>query len=183
MANPINYTYNSGFASVISRGPHLLGKTVFGRFSWFFCGFFRGFLVALSWPSFWSNFTRTRAGKANFTARHCLNLHCVFPVEPQSPNGKNINLHKKWGFRRFHKERREPHFLRKKCAFCTQKVPFPHFLRLFLESAETPLFVQINVFAVWALRLDRKYTSFTHIFRYQASASVSNVLTPKPALY
>ena len=29
---------------------------------------------------------------------------CVFPVEPQSPNGKNINLHKKWGFRRFQKE-------------------------------------------------------------------------------
>ena len=26
---------------------------------------------------------------------------CVFPVEPQSPNGKNMNLHKKWGFRRF----------------------------------------------------------------------------------
>ena len=43
------------------------------------------------------------------------------------------------------------HFLRKKCGF-------PHFLALFLESAETPLFVQINVFAVWALRLDRKYT-------------------------
>ena len=28
---------------------------------------------------------------------------CVFPVEPQSPNGKNINLLKKWGFRRFQK--------------------------------------------------------------------------------
>ena len=43
--------------------------------------------------------------------------------------------------------------------FLTQKVPvFLRFLALFLESAETPLFVQINVFAVWALRLDRKYT-------------------------
>ena len=35
---------------------------------------------------------------------------------------------------------------------------FPHFLALFVESAGTPLFLQINVFAVWALRLDRKYT-------------------------
>ena len=35
---------------------------------------------------------------------------------------------------------------------------FRHFSALFLESAETPLFVQINVFAVWPLRLDRKYT-------------------------
>ena len=101
-----------------------------------------------------------------------LDLHsydCVFPVELQRPNGKNINLHKKWGFSRFQKECRkvrekcgEPHFL---CIFCTlfvQKVRFSalftHFLALFLESAETPLFVQINVFAVWPLRLDRKYT-------------------------
>ena len=44
------------------------------------------------------------------------------------------------------------HFLHKKCGFA-------HFLALFLESAETPLFVQINVFAVRALRLDRKYTN------------------------
>ena len=28
------------------HGPHLLGKTVFGRFSWLF----RGFSVAFSWP-------------------------------------------------------------------------------------------------------------------------------------
>ena len=61
------------------------------------------------------------------------------------------------------KSAREPHFL---CIFCTlfvQKVRFSalfvHFLALFLESAETPLFVQINVFAVWPLRLDRKYTT------------------------
>ena len=69
---------------------------------------------------------------------------CVFPVERQSPNGKHIILHKKWGFRRFQKE--------------CQKVGFPHFLALFLEPAETPLFVQINVLAVRALTLDRKYT-------------------------
>ena len=82
-------------------------------------------------------------------------VRCVFPVEPQSPNGKNINVHKKCGFRRFQKEHQKvrktalfAHFLRKKCGF-------PHFLVLFLESAETTLFVQINVFAVWALRLDR----------------------------
>ena len=77
------------------------------------------------------------------------------------PKRQNINLHKKWGFRRFqkecHKVRRTAlftHFLRKKCGF----LHFSHFLVLFLESAETPLFVQINIFAAWALRLDRKYT-------------------------
>ena len=89
---------------------------------------------------------------------------CVFPVEPQRPNGKNINLHKKWGFRReCQKVRRTALFWRKKCTKNNaQKVRFSalfaHFLALFLESAETPLFVQINVFAVWPLRLDRKYT-------------------------
>ena len=38
---------------------------------------------------------------------------------------------------------------------------FPHFLALFLESAENPLFVQINaLLAVWALmKVDRKYTT------------------------
>ena len=52
----------------------------------------------------------------------------------------------------------KPPFCVKKCALFTQKVRFSALLALFLESAETPLFVQINVFAVWALRLDRKYT-------------------------
>ena len=47
-------------------------------------------------------------------------------------------------------------FAQKVCKKCG----FPHFLALILESAGTPLFVQINVFAVWALRLDRKYTTF-----------------------
>ena len=42
--------------------------------------------------------------------------------------------------------------MRKKCGS-------PHFSALFLESAETPLFVQINVFAILPLRLDRKYTT------------------------
>ena len=42
--------------------------------------------------------------------------------------------------------------VRKECGFA-------HFLVLFLESAEAPLFVQIKVFAVRVLRLDRKYTS------------------------
>ena len=31
--------------SCLFRGPHLLGKTVFGSFSWLF----RGFFVAFSW--------------------------------------------------------------------------------------------------------------------------------------
>ena len=74
--------------------------------------------------------------------------HCVVPVEPQSPNGNNINLHKKWGFRRFQKE----------CQKVLKTALFAHFLALFLESAETPLFVQISVVAVRALRLDRKRT-------------------------
>ena len=45
------------------------------------------------------------------------------------------------------------HFLRKKCGS-------PHFSALFGTLSGiggTPLFVQINVFAVWPLRLDRKY--------------------------
>ena len=50
-------------------------------------------------------------------------------------------------------------FLRKKYAFFTQKVRFSAlFGTKFLVLAETPLFVQINVFAVWALRLDRNCT-------------------------
>ena len=53
------------------------------------------------------------------------------------------------------------HFLRKKCGS-------PHFSALFLESAETPLFVQINVFAVWPLRLDRKYTILINICVFEA---------------
>ena len=94
---------------------------------------------------------------------------CVFPVELQRPNGKNINLHKKWGFRRFQKECRKvpkvrrtalfAHFLYTFCAKSSVFRTFRHFPALFLESAETPLFVQINVFAVWPLRLDRKYTN------------------------
>ena len=46
----------------------------------------------------------------------------------------------------------------KKCAKSVVLRTFRHFPALFLESAETPFFVQINVFAVWPLRLDRKYT-------------------------
>ena len=87
---------------------------------------------------------------------------CVFPVEPQVPKGKNINLHKKRGFRHCQKKCGKSVENRTFCVKNAQKVWFasesPHFLALFLESAETPLFVQINVFAVWDLRLDRKYT-------------------------
>ena len=60
----------------------------------------------------------------------------------------------------------KPHFLRKKCApFCAKSAVFRTFWRSFWESAETPLFVQINVFAVWALRLDQKYTIVTVPFQ------------------
>ena len=48
----------------------------------------------------------------------------------------------------------------KKCAkSAVLRTFFAHFSALFLESAETPLFVQIKVFAVWPLRHDRKYTT------------------------
>ena len=81
-------------------------------------------------------------------------LHCVFLVKPQSPNGK------------------------KKARVCTKsgvladsrkKGGFPHFLALFLESAENPLLAQINVFAVWALRLDRTCTTLTRKILQQNS--------------
>ena len=55
------------------------------------------------------------------------------------------------------------HFLYTFCAKSAVLRTFRHFSALFLESAETPLFVQINVLAVWPLRLDRKYT--TTVFR------------------
>ena len=51
------------------------------------------------------------------------------------------------------------HFLYTFCAKSAVLRTFRYFLALFLESAETPHFVQINVFAVWPLRLDRKYTT------------------------
>ena len=55
--------------------------------------------------------------------------NCVFPVKRQRPNGKNINLHKKWGFRRFKKECRKV----RRTAFFAQNVykkcrQTPHFL-------------------------------------------------------
>ena len=59
-------------------------------------------------------------------------------------------------------------FLHKQCGFA-------HFLALFLASAETPLFVQINVLPVRALRLDRKYTSLN-------STEVPKVGIPKQGI-
>ena len=100
-------------------------------------------------------------------------LGCAFPVEPQSPNGKNINLHKRWGFRRFQKEqqkvRKTALFMQKVCKKVHKKCGVAHFLLLFLELAETSLFVQINVFAVRALRLDRKYTNIGSLFHNHLS--------------
>ena len=46
--------------------------------------------------------------------------------------------------------------------FCAKNAvlrTFRYFLALFLESAETPLFVQINVFGRLASEARRKYTS------------------------
>ena len=53
------------------------------------------------------------------------------------------------------------HFLYTFCAKSAVLRTFRHFSALFLESAETPLFVQINVFAVWPLRLDRSLKCVT----------------------
>ena len=64
--------------------------------------------------------------------------------------------------------------LYKKCAKSAVLRTFRHFSALFLESAETPLFVQINVFAVWPLRLDRKYTILEAVYKkYVSSSSLS----------
>ena len=84
----------------------------------------------------------------------------MFPVEPQSPIGKNINLHKMWVFRRFQKE--------------CQKAQFSALFRTFWHSfcifGNPPLFgVQISVFAVGALRLDRKYTSAAPVLKAEPS--------------
>ena len=80
----------------------------------------------------------------------------TIPAEPQSPNGKSINLHKKCNF----------------CVKSVQKCGFAHFLlALFLESAVTPLLVQINVFAVWALRLEE-----IHNNSFGADGIASNAL-------
>ena len=65
----------------------------------------------------------------------------------------------KSGFRRFQKECHKVRKTALSVHFLHTKRGFLHFLALFLESAETPLFGQINVFAVWALRLDRQYTT------------------------
>ena len=65
----------------------------------------------------------------------------------------------------------------KKCAKSAVLRTFRHFSALFLESAETPLFVQINVFAVWPLRLDRKYTNVACI--YQANTCPRDLLCLK----
>ena len=101
-------------------------------------------------PSFNINF------RSGFPADSFLTPYARMPTNQKlCMSCQATNLHKKWGFRRFQKERqkvRKTLLVRKKCGFA-------HFLVLFLESAETPLFVQINVFAVRALRLDRKYPS------------------------
>ena len=49
----------------------------------------------------------------------------------------------------------QPHSLRKKER---KNYGFAHFLALSLTWAETPLFAHLSVFALWALRLESKYT-------------------------
>ena len=77
---------------------------------------------------------------------------CVFPVEPQSPTGKKKTLIcRKSGVsadsRKSAKKCGKPHFLRKNAQKKKRKkCGVPHFLALFLESAETRVFLQINVF-------------------------------------
>ena len=92
----------------------------------------------------------------------CLFESCVFPVEPQRTNSKNMNLHKKLGFppipQRVPKGAEKcgnPHFLRKNCAESAVCRTFWH---SFWNRRKPQLFVQIDVFAVRVLRLDRKYT-------------------------
>ena len=80
-----------------------------------------------------------------------------FQSSLRARTAKTLICTKSGGLRRFQKEHQRvrktalfAHFLH---TFGTKSV-----VLLFLESAEPPLFVQINVFAVQALRLDWKYT-------------------------
>ena len=77
---------------------------------------------------------------------------------PGSPNSKHINLRQKWGFRRFQKESLKARETALFAYVLHEMRAFAHFWVLFLESVETPLFAQINVFAVWALWLELKFT-------------------------
>ena len=79
---------------------------------------------------------------------------CEFQYEPQSRNRQIIDLRKKWGFRRFQKER--PKVL-KTTFFCAKSAVLHTFSALFLESAEIPLFAQINYLAISALWLVLKF--------------------------
>ena len=105
-------------------------------------------------------FTRT-FGKIFVTQFLCGTMsvpELEFPVEPQSPNGKNINLHKKVGFppipERAPKSAQTALFVQKVCKKCS----FAHFFGALSGIGGNPTSVQISVFAVRALRLDRKYT-------------------------
>ena len=72
---------------------------------------------------------------------------------------------------------RVPKNVQKNSTFCVKsarKMRFAALLALFLESAETPLFVHINAFAIWALRLDRKDTTL------QATQKAKVVLFAEP---
>ena len=73
--------------------------------------FLVGAFTRNTWPRKRKRTNRENPRKIQEKTRKC---SCVFPVEPHSPNGKNINLHKKWGFRRFQKERQKVRKVRKK---------------------------------------------------------------------
>ena len=64
---------------------------------------------------------------------------------------------------------------RQKCAFCTLLGALSGI------GGNTPLFVQINVFAVWALRLDWKYTTRWPLWAYIVSELARKVRKVSPA--
>ena len=86
----------------------------------------------------------------------------VFPVEPQSPNGKINESAQKVGFPSIPKRVPKGAANRNFYALFTQKVWFSALFRTFWHSfwnRRKPHFLcRFIYFAVWALRLDRKYT-------------------------
>ena len=73
------------------------------------------------------NFRQTDGGRAGAAVQRS---NCEFKYEPQGRNRQIINLHKKWGFRRFQKER--PKVC--KTAFFAQKVCKTALLHTFRRS-------------------------------------------------
>ena len=113
-------------------------------------------------------------GKFRANSGQTPSKHCVFPFEPQSPNDKDLNLQKKWGFRRFQKECQKVRKTTLFCALIAQKgTVFHTFGHSFWNRRKPHFFCRLVFLPFWALRLDRKYTK-------QASQTPSISLSSEP---